>query len=254
MVLSPKLRLHIGASRVHRWLALIIGAQVLVWFTSGLIMSLLPIDVVHGDHRIERDGEPPLPASADYAAASVLMASAGGPVRTLQHRMLLGRPIVEVQLAKGGVRLLDARTGAGLPPIDAPTASKIANAAYQGRAPAPRVERVERATPEYRGALPAWRASFEDDDATRIYVAAETGRLTSVRTGTWRLYDFFWGLHIMDWTQHERFNTPWLRAFAGGGFLFGFAGGVLLWMRWPRRRKRISTVNRRGAHQQETET
>jgi hypothetical protein len=51
------LRLHIGASKVHRWLALLIGAQVIVWFTSGLIMSLLPIDTVHGDHRIDRNAE-----------------------------------------------------------------------------------------------------------------------------------------------------------------------------------------------------
>ena len=72
----------------------------------------------------------------------------------------------------------------------------------------------------------------------RAYVSAETGRLTSVRTGTWRLYDFFWGLHIMDWTEHERFNTPWLMAFAAGGLVFGVAGAILLFMRWPRRRRR----------------
>ena len=69
-------------------------------------------------------------------------------------------------------------------------------------------------------------------------MSAETGRLTSVRTGTWRLYDFFWGLHIMDWTEHERFNTPWLMAFAAGGLVFGVAGAILLFMRWPRRRRR----------------
>ena len=172
-------------------------------------MSLLPIDTVHGDHRID------------------------------QHRMLLGRPIVEAQLGDGKVRLLDARTAKPLAPVDGAAAALIARQAYRGDAgSAPVVERIERPSTEYRGALPAWRASFPDADGTRIYVAAETGRLTSVRTGTWRLYDFFWGLHIMDWTEHERFNTPWLNAFAAGGLVFAVAGAILLFMRWPRRRRR----------------
>ncbi len=210
-----------------------------MWFTSGLIMSLLPIDTVHGDHRIDRNVEPALTATQDFAPVPALLASVGTPVRQLQHRMLLGRPIVEAQLATGGVRLLDARTATTLPPIDGRTATLIAQRAYRGEARAnPAVERIERATTEYRGALPAWRVAFADSDETRIYVAADTGRLASVRTGTWRLYDFFWGLHIMDWTEHERFNTPWLKAFAAGGLVFGVAGAILLFMRWPRRRRR----------------
>ncbi|WP_343044529.1 PepSY domain-containing protein [Sphingomonas hominis] len=235
-----------GASKVHRWLALLIGAQVIVWFTSGLVMALLPIDTVHGDHRIDRDAEPALSSAQAFAPVPTLLTAAGSPVRQLQHRVLLGRPVVEAQLASGGVRLLDARTATVLPPIDASTAGAIARKAYRGKSATSTVERVERASPEYRGALPAWRTSFADDDATRIYVSAETGRLTSVRTGTWRLYDFFWGLHIMDWTQHERFNTPWLKAFAAGGLVFGVAGAILLFMRWPRRRRK-SRGMRQGA-------
>jgi hypothetical protein len=202
-------------------------------------MSLLPIDTVHGDHRIDRNVEPALVASQDFAPVPALLASAGAPVRQLQHRMLLGRPIVEAQLDNGKVRLLDARTAKPLPAVDRAAGALIARQAYRGDpGSAPVVERIERPSTEYRGALPAWRASFPDADGTRIYVAAETGRLTSVRTGTWRLYDFFWGLHIMDWTEHERFNTPWLNAFAAGGLVFAVAGAILLFMRWPRRRRR----------------
>lgn len=215
---------------------------MILWFTSGLVMSLLPIETVHGDHRIERDAEPPLGIGPDYAGTDALLRAAGGPVRQLTHRMLLGRPVVEAQIASGETRLIDARTARPLPPIDAATAAAIARAAYRGGPPlAPSMKRIEKPSTEYRGALPAWRASFADEDATRIYVAADTGRLTSVRTGTWRFYDFFWSLHIMDWTEHERFNTPWLRAFAGAGLLFGGAGAVLLYMRWPRRRRPART-------------
>lgn len=187
---------------------------------------------------MERNAEPPLAVTSGYASTDALLRAADGPVRQLTFRTLLGRPVVDAQLASGGTRLLDARTAQALPPIDAATAAAVARAAYRGGPPlTPTMTTVEKPTTEYRGALPAWRASFADDDETRIYVAADTGRLTSVRTGTWRLYDFFWSLHIMDWTEHERFNTPWLRAFAGAGLLFGLAGAVLLYMRWPRRRR-----------------
>ena len=42
-------RLHLGASKVHKWLSLIIGIQLLLWFASGALMSFLPIDKVRGE-------------------------------------------------------------------------------------------------------------------------------------------------------------------------------------------------------------
>ncbi len=85
-----------------------------------------------------------------------------------------------------------------------------------------------------------WRVQFEDAETTRVFVSPENGKIVGVRTGTWRLYDFFWGLHIMDWKNHEDFNTPWMMAFAAGGLILAVAGVVLLTTRWPRRRRRKS--------------
>lgn len=44
----------------------------------------------------------------------------------------------------------------------------------------------------------------------------------------------------MDWSEHEDFNTPWLRAFAAGGLLLAIAGTILLYLRWPRKRRRAA--------------
>ena len=175
-------RIHVFASRAHKWLALFIGAQLLIWFACGALMSFLPIDEV---------------------------------------------------------RLFDARTGMPRSPIDAALATRIASKAWKADSkPASKTIRVTAESPEYRGSLPAWRVAFADPDATSVFVAADTGRITAVRTGTWRLHDFFCSLHIMDWKNHENFNTPWLLGFAIGGLLFGLAGTVLLFMRWPFRRRR----------------
>ena len=236
-------RLHQLASKTHKWLAIIIGIQLLLWFTSGTVMSFLPIDKVHGDHLVDRKTVAPIPAGMALASPADLTRSVGTPVTSLTYRMLLGRPVAELSTAKG-TRLADATTGVLLPAASAAQAEAVARAAWRGEGRlVARVERIERAAPEYRGALPAWRIAFDDPNNTRVFVAGDTGRITAVRTGTWRLYDFFWGLHIMDWKNHEDFNTPWLLAFAIGGLALWIGGAVLLWMRWPVRRRRRSPGN-----------
>ena len=239
---SAKLRLHLLASRTHKWLAIIIGAQLLLWFTSGALMSFLPIARVHGDHLVDRKAVAPLPRRSALTLPSAIVAAADAPVEAITYRMWLGRPVAEVATAKG-TRLFDAATGKVLPALTARQAEEIARLAWRGGSrPAATVERIDRASPEYRGTLPAWRVAFTDPDTTRVFVTTDTGRIAAVRTGTWRLYDFFWGLHIMDWTNHENFNTPWLLAFAIGGLALWLGGAVLLYMRWPKRRRRSSAA------------
>lgn len=237
-----KQRIHLFASRLHKWLALFIGAQLLIWFASGALMSFLPIDKVRGEHRVDRELVTTIPAGTRFADPALFTASAGAPVEAINWHMVGNRPVVEVTTPKG-IKLFDAATGAALPPVDAAMASAIANAAWKSASkPISKASRVSVESPEYRGALPAWRIAFADPDATSVFVAAETGRIAAVRTGTWRLYDFFWSLHIMDWKNHENFNTSWLLAFALGGLLFGLAGTILLFMRWPfRRRRRVTS-------------
>ena len=127
-------------------------------------------------------------------------------------------------------------------PAIAEEAAAIALAAWRSASrPSTTVRAVTAESPEYRGALPAWRVAFADPDNTAVYVVAGDGRISAVRTGTWRLYDFFWGLHIMDWKNHENFNTPWLLGFAIGGLVLGIFGTILLFLRWPGRRRPLQS-------------
>ena len=51
-------------------------------------------------------------------------------------------------------------------------------------------------------------------------------RASLPRTDLWRTYDFLYGMHLMDYSEHENFNTPWMLAaaiFALSTVLFGVA-------------------------------
>jgi hypothetical protein len=205
---------------------------------SGALMSFLPIDRVHGDHLVDRKAVASLPGGVVLASPSAIIAASGTPINSVTYRMWLGRPVAEVATAEGA-RLFDARTGILLPAPTAAQVQAVARTAWRGEGrPRATVELIKRASAEYRGPLPAWRVTFTDPDSTRVFVTADTGRIVAVRTGTWRLYDFFWGLHIMDWKNHEDFNTPWLLGFALGGLALWLGGAVLLYMRWPKRSRR----------------
>ena len=125
-------------------------------------------------------------------------------------RMLLDRPVALVSRREGRPALYDLATGRLISPMPLNAAARIAEADHAGDLRAARVEQVAENSPEYRGALPAWRVDFEDGAGRSLYVAADTGAVTARRSTLWRAYDFLWGLHIMDWRGHEDFNTPLL--------------------------------------------
>ena len=66
------------------------------------------------------------------------------------------------------------------------------------------------ATPdiESRASGPVWRAQFDDPQRTALYFAADDGHFIAAATASWRVYDFFWMLHTMDYAGRDNFNNP----------------------------------------------
>ncbi|HEX3344126.1 MAG TPA: PepSY domain-containing protein, partial [Polyangiaceae bacterium] len=89
--------------------------------------------------------------------------------------------------------------------------------------------------------LPAYRVALADASRTAVYVDAVTGDVTARRNDRWRLYDFFWSLHIMDYRAREDFNHALIRGaslLAVATVLSGIAVLALRATRWVRRRVR----------------
>lgn len=132
--MGNRTRVHLIASRVHKWLALVIGAQLLIWFASGVIMSFLPIEKVRGEHLVDRDRIVAIRADAELLSPSALAGRVAAPVTSMTVHMLDNRPVAELVTNKG-IKLFDAVTGAALPPVDAALATRIARAAWTSPQP-----------------------------------------------------------------------------------------------------------------------
>ena len=81
-----------------------------------------------------------------------------------------------------------------------------------------------------------WQARFAD--GTRIYIDDATGEVLALRTGQWRIYDFLYGLHIMDPQAHEDANNPFAILFAALATIGATLGCILL---FRRRKARVKT-------------
>jgi uncharacterized iron-regulated membrane protein len=229
------------ASIVHKWLALVLLVPVLFWFVSGLFFAVAPIETVRSEHRIAK--QPPAPVAVETAALG--LARISGQVRAaekIEVRMLLGRPVAAVVAGKGRPKLFDLGSGRPISPIDPATAAAIAERDLSGDEKSRRVERVTKNSPEYRGPLPAWRVDFAGANRS-VYVAADTGLVTSRRSTLWRVFDFMWALHILDFEEHEDINNSLLIGTSALGLVIVVTGIILFPSRlgynaWRRRRRR----------------
>ena len=220
--------------RVHKWLGLLIGVQVVLWLSGGVVMSLIPIDMVRGEDWIKRDVEP---LSEHMAGFRVPLSQL--PVQQVSSArpgIRLGQPVWFLQLADNSQQVVDAASGVKLPLLDATQAASLARSAHVDAPEVVRVASVERAEGEVRGAkLPLWRVELDDRWRSRVYIDATTGRVTAVRNDLWRVYDFFWMLHIMDYGAREDFNNNLLRSAAGVGWFIGLTGIWMLFYSFRRR-------------------
>ena len=190
--------------RIHKWVGLVIGLQVLMWAISGTAMALLPMDEVAGGAEAAAM-PPPLPAATP--AWPVIGALAGEGVSALRTRIVLGRQLLEVT-RDGETVLLDPATGRPQP-IGASQAGAIAAAAHPGGA-SPTSARALASLPlaVREHALPIWQVDFADRERSSYFISGTTGEILERRNDSWRWWDFFWMLHNMDYASRTSFNHP----------------------------------------------
>ena len=221
-------------ARWHIWLGWLVAIPLLLWTLSGLVMVARPIDEVRGtDLRLEGKEET---VPAGFAPALPFLAPGQPAVSSYAIAMRRGIPVTRVTYADKRTALFDARNGTRLTPLDQAAALEVVRRGIVGASSQPLTAQAFAADAvpfDFRKAMPVWQVSLRD--GTHIYVGRDTGEIEAVRTRFWRLFDFMWGLHIMDPQAREDTHHPLLIASAVLALLSVVFGTALLF----RRRKAI---------------
>ena len=229
--------------RIHKWIGLVLGLQFVIWAVSGATMALLDMKTVAGGKAPAATSAPALP-SGDTAWPQVRRSLGGQAITGVAVRPLLDRQVFEVA-TQSGVRLFDARHGGPLR-VDGLLARKVAEASYVGRGKVASVaplRELELAVREHK--LPIWRVDFADDANSSFYVSGETGKLLERRNDTWRIWDFVWMLHNMDYVNRTSFNHPLIVVLAFGIIWLAITGFWLLFRtKWKPDLRRLGRLRR----------
>ena len=121
------------STQIHKWVALVIGLQVLFWVGGGLVMTAIPIETVRSEHRFQK---PDYPAFAIDALVPVQTAAAGlsAPIDKAELRHTPRGPAWVFTPRSGEPVILSALDGKPFAVFPRAEAMRLAQAAYRGEA------------------------------------------------------------------------------------------------------------------------
>ena len=230
------IRLPALARSTHKWLALFVALQAVLWTLGGIYMTAVHIDIIHGDRLVKAAPEPPL-ALAGLVEPSHLAHLAPG-LKGARLETQLDRPVYVVD-ATGGKALFDARTGEKLSPLGQAAAEARAKALFAKRGGVVSADFLTKAPLEMQTRpMPVWRIEFEGAWRPTLYISPLTGELVTRRHDLWRMFDIVWMLHIMDYDDRQDVNNLLLQGFTWLTVLGAATGAWLLLYSFRRRRRR----------------
>jgi uncharacterized iron-regulated membrane protein len=191
--------------QIHKWIGLVIGLQFVMWALSGTAMALLDMEEVAGGAAAQHVRQPL--QSGPAAWPRIRQALAGEAVIGVRTASLPQGPVYQVTTSDG-VRLFAASDGRPVT-VSSEAAAGVASAAHPGGARVKSVSALDELSFAVRDfELPIWKVDFDDSKNSSYYVSGSTGQLLARRNDTWRWWDFFWMLHIMDYSERSSFNHP----------------------------------------------
>ncbi|MEY2836374.1 MAG: hypothetical protein RLZZ557_2036, partial [Bacteroidota bacterium] len=78
--------------------------------------------------------------------------------------------------------------------------------------------------------LPAYAVTFSHPSRTTVYVSSELGTVQKFRNDKWRVFDFLWMLHTMDYESRDEIGNMLLRIFSIFGLVTVISGFMLFFI------------------------
>lgn len=219
--------------KYHKWLMAFVGIQFLFWSITGVYMVTMDIHFIHGESLAKSEKIKIDLANVDYTVAELVTKYPQASSVTLTQNM--GSPLYTFVDGEKTKVAIDARTGLPQPLVDAVKAKEIARFYYAKKHDIDSTKLISSVTdmpaelsPRH---LPVWRVTFDNYSTPTFYISQHTGALVAKRHDYWRLFDWMWRFHIMDYDDGENVSNWFLFLVAILGLLSAVAGVVLTYFR-----------------------
>ena len=233
------MRTHVIVRKTHKWLGLFVGLQVIIWSLTGLYMTAVHIDIIHGDHLIR-----PAPVrSADVSQLRDPLAAVASNGASGARLIWVGDRPAYALTGEAGEKVVDAVSGRPVAPPDEAKIRSIAKSTYKGNEEIASAALINEIPGEIRGRKPPlWRVEFDHWNKPTLYFSPTTGELVTRRHELWRIFDFAWMLHVMGYEDRDDVNNGFLRVFTWGAVLMALSGAWLLVYAFPKKKKKKKAV------------
>jgi hypothetical protein len=222
----------------HRYLGLILGIQFLFWTIGGLYFSWTSIETIRGEDI--KNEKPSLIIPTGSRSLSTLTDSLqsvkqGLMIDQIQLIDILDEAHYQVHIKKPEpkVLLFNAHSLAPRKEINEKDAIELAQNSLKNPSKLLKTEYLTttHGHHEYREKpLPAYAITFDKPNNTTVYVSVNLGSVQSFRNDKWRIFDFLWMMHTMDYRERDDFNNWLLRLFSIFGLVTLLSGFTLFFL------------------------
>jgi uncharacterized iron-regulated membrane protein len=227
----------------HRYLGIAVGALMLMWCLSGIVMMYVSYPALDESSRLKHL------AAIDWSGCCALgdqIRSEFPSVHAFGVEMLNGAPVLYLRGAKTPRRVIDLISGGSMSRISEQQATQVARTYVGGSLPA--------AAPALRGLIdydqwtvsgrfnadrPLYHFSLNDGSRTELYVSSTTGQVVQVTTGRERFWNWLGSVpHWLYFAKLRRVTAVWNQAIIVTSLIGCFlaATGLYIgWRQWLRR-------------------
>ena len=201
----------------HKYLSLVISIQLLLWTVSGIYFAFNKIELVRGEQYLIEHKVSKLDLKEVESSFS------GKNVNFVRR---LDEWIIKVE-TDSGFSYTDLQ-GQNLDELNE---EEVREVVRQSTKLIPlMVQRIDKPKirAEFRGRnLPIFKVATSTTDNINVYVDAFTGEVTAIRSDSWRIWDFLWGAHIIDYSERENINNFLIKILSILALLSSLSGIVL---------------------------
>ena len=209
---------------LHRYLGIGVGALMLMWCVSGVVMMYIGYPALDANLRLEKLA--PVDWSGCCRMSDALLAGFSR-VENGQIEMLAGRPVLRANL-----RLIDLTTGSSIDRVSAEQATAVALAFVKGSpTAAPPFVLIDydqwTVSGEFDADRPLYRFALGDQLQTELYVSSATGRAVQITTAGERFWNWLGAVpHWLYFAELRRNAWLWSQVVIYTALLGCFLAGI----------------------------